>query len=177
MRTDEIKSRLDAATPGEWSVETAGNTVKSLHVVSHVNGVLNHPICSSISPKTGDADLIANAPSDLAYLLAECDRKDAEIERLRNTQLALESDKINAEMNLKHLTDQVTELKSRIAESDNLLADHAEECAVLRKALEMMGNGFAAQLTMNAEQKKVCAQKQIELYIQQAREAIEHGKN
>lgn len=145
MRTDEIRARLDAATRGPWEVDI--NEPFSQDIVGIV-GPSGYVLLLEDQEETecpvteADADLIANAPSDLAYLLSECDRKDAE----------------NAE------------LKNRLTESDNLLADHAEECAVLRKALEM-----ACELLT----KYTCFKSKgglLNYFTKQAREAIEHGK-
>lgn len=114
MRTDEIKSRLDAAKSKRFSWK---------------------------SPTTHQVIFVNNTFDDVPYLLK---LHDDDVQNLMDANATIQA------------------LQGQIA--------------VLRKALEMMGNGFAAQLTMNADQKKVCAQKQIELYIQQAREAIEHAK-
>ena len=56
-RLQEIRARLDAATPGPW--EVVCNTT------SDVVGVLDGDY--------DDADLIAHAPADIAWLLEEVD--------------------------------------------------------------------------------------------------------
>ena len=68
-RLAEIRARLDAATPGPW-----------FHYPGEpwVTNATDEPriIVATVSPRmTGDnADLIAHAPADIAWLLAEVER-------------------------------------------------------------------------------------------------------
>lgn len=55
-----IRARYEATTPGPWDAIVNGNTVKS-HAIRGV--------CSGISPKTGNAEFIANAHQDVPALL------------------------------------------------------------------------------------------------------------
>lgn len=64
-RLQEIRARLDAATPGPWHVHPVGSIeVRRLDYSGFVVARANHD---------DDADLIAHAPADLAWLLAEID--------------------------------------------------------------------------------------------------------
>jgi hypothetical protein len=72
-RIDEIRKRLDAATPGPWVHATPWKGVR--HVTQE------GPRCDWITchgfqgtNRVEDGDFIANAPSDLAFLLAEVER-------------------------------------------------------------------------------------------------------
>jgi len=71
-RTDEIKARLSAVTPGPWSGDRYDGTVKCAVLggdrtrvlqVDHKNGT------SGFSGLDGDEALAVNAPADIAYLL------------------------------------------------------------------------------------------------------------
>lgn len=67
-RLQEIRARLDAATPGEWVIEndeyiSALDGHPSPHIIARVEN--DHPGC----PHDADADLIAHAPDDLRWLL------------------------------------------------------------------------------------------------------------
>ena len=68
-RVDEIRGRLAKATPGEWEAVPGAMGWRVLAkderatIVCDVSGALSNP------ESTGDADLIANAPADLAHLL------------------------------------------------------------------------------------------------------------
>lgn len=82
-----IKDRLAAATPGPWTVDpnapgmatvavesSKPSLLASLAGVAQVNTVLilsSGPVCGSPAQ---DAELIANAPADLAALVAEVER-------------------------------------------------------------------------------------------------------
>lgn len=66
-RIDEIRERLDKATPGPWEVDTDGSGGSGIFFDDeHMK-----PVC--LYAKSGDADLIANAPADLAWCLAKLD--------------------------------------------------------------------------------------------------------
>ena len=71
-RVGEIEARLAAATPGPWEVRTDDLTddVDVVHDQEHVSFVAScgHKAQPGIY---ADAEFIANAPADVAYLLAE----------------------------------------------------------------------------------------------------------
>ena len=68
-RIDAIRDRLAKATPGPWeTVPTTGNAVASPDGDGYWTDVADR------IESEPDADLIANAPADLAYLLAELDK-------------------------------------------------------------------------------------------------------
>lgn len=73
-RLDEIRARLEAATPGPW--ETFGFEVNG--VKSRLNKVKpardNHSFTHISLSHDEDAEFIAHAPEDIAYLLAEIER-------------------------------------------------------------------------------------------------------
>jgi hypothetical protein len=64
-RLDEIKARLEAATPGPWS-----------HTCDDVLDEKKNRVCWDV--RGNDAYLIANAPTDLRDLIAEVERLGAE---------------------------------------------------------------------------------------------------
>jgi hypothetical protein len=85
-RPEEIAARVRAATPGPWrinehfcviadGVEAAGEFTVCV-VVSRTDGWMPS------GQKEADGALIANAPADLSWLLAERDRLRGEVERL-----------------------------------------------------------------------------------------------
>jgi len=96
-----IRARLDAATPGPWRVSTRGYDVVAGEQENRTR------VCASpnnLSLPEGwerwmnNAELIANAPSDLAALLARVDSLDAEnaqlrplLDKLQDSDLALEA--------------------------------------------------------------------------------------
>jgi len=59
---DEIEARLDAATPGPWTLRVIDG--------SNVVTAGEYPMRSIIGPNRADLGFIANAPSDLRLLLA-----------------------------------------------------------------------------------------------------------
>jgi hypothetical protein len=63
----QIEERCNKATTGPWKGFWRGNTVKSHYIWSPVE---QKNICSSISPKTKNADFIAHARQDIPDLLA-----------------------------------------------------------------------------------------------------------
>jgi len=79
-RLAEIRARLAAATPGPWAVHS-DPTFTPLRAVA-IDGPYGWDVVAErISPN--DADLMANAPTDLAYLLAEVDGARERIAILR----------------------------------------------------------------------------------------------
>ncbi len=93
-KLSEIKARLAAATPGPWSIEEHG-TGETLF--SYVAGENFHPL-NLISFDDPDAKwpknkaLIANAPADMAWLVAELERAQACIEKVVKSGDILEED-------------------------------------------------------------------------------------
>ena len=75
-RLDAIRARCEAATPGEWTAVWRGNTVKSHAVITKIFG---QSITGGISPRTGNAEFIAHARTDVPDLLAEIERLTAEL--------------------------------------------------------------------------------------------------
>ncbi len=77
----QIRERLAKATPGPWEHaqdEVMNTVVHFVHTQKKANS-----FCISIripGTKEHDADLIANAPSDLAWLLAERDLLSRKLE-------------------------------------------------------------------------------------------------
>ena len=71
-RIDEIKARLEAATPGPWyTCERAVEALPGFYpilIAETARGLRGLP----------DAQLIAHAPDDIAYLLGEIDRLTAD---------------------------------------------------------------------------------------------------
>lgn len=90
----EIRERLGKITHGPWKGHWKGNTVKS-HCVWSVADQKN--VCSSISPKTGNADFIANSPADIQFLLDFIDGQQRQLEdRLEDqTDACLMCDKLD----------------------------------------------------------------------------------
>lgn len=73
---EPIKARLAAATPGPWqTITTVETDIGTEHLVTEADMDAG---CIGTSPQAADAELIANAPTDLAALIAE-------VERLRAT--------------------------------------------------------------------------------------------
>lgn len=93
---DAIRKRAKRATPGPWRVVEKGNTVKSVAVTTFA--VAWNPqemICPNMSPKTGNADFIANARTDIPALLAyiaELEQESADKERAYNEEYNLRKD-------------------------------------------------------------------------------------
>lgn len=116
LNLEEIKAREQAATPGPWPRNGS---------IFAANGINN-------------ADFIAHAIEDIPALIAE-------VERLTAKNNALESDKINAEMNLENLTAEVegldaenTTLKKQAKMWKAIAIAQKDDNATLKKALELM---------------------------------------
>ena len=69
-RLDEIQARLDAATPGPWVAMNSG-------VIAIVTASEHQLITRGSLPP--DADFIAHAPDDLAWLLERVARLEATV--------------------------------------------------------------------------------------------------
>ena len=81
----EIEARCEAATPGPWKPIEKGNTVPSHAVfVPSIDGSVPVNICSGISPKTGNAAFISHSRADIPALLAEVERQNCELSRIRS---------------------------------------------------------------------------------------------
>jgi len=79
---DEIEARLDAATPGPWTLRVIDG--------SNVVTAGEYPMRSIIGPNRADLGFIANAPSDLRLLLAVVRRgRRIEAERDRAVELLI----------------------------------------------------------------------------------------
>ena len=78
-RLDEIRARCEAATPGPWNAIDKGNTVPSYAIRHFAVGEKCVNVASGISPKTGDADFIAHARTDVPDMLDEIERLTADL--------------------------------------------------------------------------------------------------
>jgi len=82
-REDDIRARLNGIAPLPWRVHGVDDTVvvaADRSEVAAVDGDYNQPDTWPIME--ANSRLIANAPTDIAYLLAELDAARAEIVRL-----------------------------------------------------------------------------------------------
>jgi hypothetical protein len=90
----EIEQRAKKATPGPWKVVEKGDTIKSVAVTTFA--VAWNPqemICPNMSPKTGNADFIARARTDIPALL----------EHIRELEAQLAKEKRRAEKALGYI--------------------------------------------------------------------------
>jgi len=71
----EIRARLDAATPGPWTIEEGSGEDERLVFVRTERGRLVRTIWMN------DATFIANAPADLRALLDEVEALQAEVRK------------------------------------------------------------------------------------------------
>lgn len=69
---EPINARLAAATPGPWHVEPEDTACGSF--VARMPGIYIEPEHQHLAPAGNDAALIANAPADIAALVAEVER-------------------------------------------------------------------------------------------------------
>lgn len=71
-RIEEIKARLEAATPTPWECDGFAD---SGHVnLSLYEGTNQGRVIASDITRNEDADLLFNAPTDIAFLLTELER-------------------------------------------------------------------------------------------------------
>jgi hypothetical protein len=88
-RIDEIKSRLAAALPGPWwsghtpfylrmGQKDARDGTPPLTIRSPAHSEEIATVWTCLLPTRANADLIANAPQDLAWLIAEVERLSTE---------------------------------------------------------------------------------------------------
>lgn len=76
-----IKGRLAAATPGPWGcVADTYRSVPMLRIGSHGTGSDVAQVIMHAHPDSSDAVFIANAPTDMARLLAAVESVDAAIQ-------------------------------------------------------------------------------------------------
>lgn len=94
-RQEAIRARLAEATPGPWSAHAFGSPGEEepSSIVVHAGAfdwdalrdgegaIAWMPACDS--PEWCDAELIAHAPEDIAHLLGEVERLEAEVASLR----------------------------------------------------------------------------------------------
>ena len=79
-RIEEIKQRLEAVTPGQW--EYTGYCRIEVWEGEDATDIAYLPAQKGDLPRNGsDGMLIAHAPQDLAYLISEVERLQAEDER------------------------------------------------------------------------------------------------
>jgi hypothetical protein len=92
-QVDEIKARVDAATPGPWLSRTSSNwvdgkrTTTEYFVMREDDDVAVCADCvdpNTSKPSEANADFIAYAREDIPALLAEVERLQAENARLRD---------------------------------------------------------------------------------------------
>lgn len=81
-RLGQIRARADAATPGPWG-RSGLSSVEGSHAMFHRVGpgadVPDAIVLTNIQP---DAEFVANAPTDVTYLLGLLAEKDATIQRV-----------------------------------------------------------------------------------------------
>ena len=83
-REAEIQARLDAATPGPWEVYDPGDGTARLWTVRDNEDDAERLIHEPIGYLDWDnGELIANAPADLAYLLARVATLEAQVAAVR----------------------------------------------------------------------------------------------
>lgn len=86
-RLEQIKERLAAATPGPWNVLYDDGSLHGTPEEYFVNFDAHRDTTNIDRP--ADAAFIANAPSDIAYLLAEVERLRAALVPLKASHDAL----------------------------------------------------------------------------------------
>lgn len=74
-RIAEIRARLDAATPGPWCLLPSSSTI-------YVREREEYPHAQAVD--NDDAEFIANAPADIAWLLAHAGVIQEQIEFLKD---------------------------------------------------------------------------------------------
>ena len=75
-RLTEIRARLDAATPGPWERHPSEPWIYVRRGPFTVN-IIGTQLRAA--QQHGDADLIAHAPADIAWLLAEVERLEKRV--------------------------------------------------------------------------------------------------
>jgi|GEM_PF-4609365 len=149
-RIEEIAQRLGEATPGEWENEdyrSSGKDWRSCGVIWAKNKGYYHPgtaICrlecrelhsesppEEIAQFEGNASFIANAPSDLQFLLDEVKRLSKECDLL-----------------------QVPHFENDRRETERTLELRSAECAELEKSLKELGE---SHMLKQVEINQLCA--------------------
>lgn len=87
-RVAEIRTRLDRATHGPWEDYDPGDGTRRLYAPNEVK--LLGPLGEGRVLRAADADLIAHAREDLAYLLDEVERLRSRIEAVRSLHQPVE---------------------------------------------------------------------------------------
>lgn len=82
-RIAEIAARVEAATPGPWAVDAEVYFGFCTVRAPDRKAVCGMPENESWPQARANAEVIARAPADLAYLLARVEAQDAEIAALR----------------------------------------------------------------------------------------------
>lgn len=151
-----IRARVEAATPGEWRVEWDGEYDQELFPCEisareSRSSTAFEKVCDVEELSEADADLIANAPTDLRALLAEVKRLRAEVQQERDYSAALIADQDalcraaqnvvdTAERPFRHvddILDSVDDLKMALDRCEaGSEEEKAAEVAALRKALD-----------------------------------------
>jgi hypothetical protein len=81
-RLKSIRERLDAATPGPWHFDIGNFEVEKVPCRAHICFVENRAERPRESDYIADGELIANAPSDLQYLLDLYEQLKADADKL-----------------------------------------------------------------------------------------------
>lgn len=91
-RVAEIRTRLQAATPGPWVAVLSASVTENYDVVASdlKQRVAADTFDAGCIDREDDALLIANAPSDLEYLLELAASQQEEVERLRKDAARLD---------------------------------------------------------------------------------------
>lgn len=89
-RLDEIRARLAAATPGPWKNTGTGvnQDAEWWYSVEDAGGEWVYDRAGVYACREQDADFIAHAPTDMAYLLDEVARLLAELRAARELRTA-----------------------------------------------------------------------------------------
>lgn len=129
---DAIEVRARAATPGKWVTDDYAAMVRAenpyshgdMHVADirgwgHLTGL---GACAMSEEKAfeiqlANAAFIAAARTDVPALVNE-------VRRLTEIVSAMESDNVNAEMNLEHITAENKALKARLRDAETFCAIH-----------------------------------------------------
>lgn len=129
-RLAEIRARIDAATPGPWIYESQadvhGFDGDEIHYVTPQDAARDDDPPMTSFYERADAELVAHAPDDLAYLLGELD----DAQRLFD---ALGSE---AAEELKAAHAALTKLRARVGVLEGQLATAREEATELGAKLK-----------------------------------------
>ena len=94
-RITEIENRLNAATPGPWRVRECPPCTErgrlEVNIWDEPGNLLITDWCDDDEFHRPDAEFIANAPSDVAYLLAELRKRDEALARVEAVAVDLET--------------------------------------------------------------------------------------